>query len=469
MHSNRSAGKRSRWLLGLAVLAAVGTGTGYLFVRGKASAEIVRPAQPDSAKSTEASATVAVKVISPRPGGINRLCTQPGSVEPFEAADLYSKVSGFLVEQNVDIGYPVHAGDVLARISVPEYEKQVKQDTADVVRAKARVDQMSAAITTAEADLGAATATISLARAEKKSKESYRAYREKQRDRIKSLVATNSIEAKLADENEDQFQAAVSSDLAAAEAVNAARQKEAAARARVAQARADLRYAEAEVETAKDKLEQSKVLLGYTVIRSPYTGVVTQRNFHPGDFIRSADAGYAKGERVPVLAVERTDIMRVVIQVPERDVPFVDCGDPAVVEVDALPGIVFKTRGADKVEVSRLAASEDPQTRMMRTEVHLKNPDRTLRRGMFGRVTLTLQVGAPGAFRIPSAALFGKAGDGKGAVRLARGGKAAFVPVQIGADNGSEVEILSGLTAEDRVIVRAAGPLSEGNAVAATD
>jgi HlyD family secretion protein len=469
MRSRNSAGKMSRWLLALVVLAAAGTGTGYLFVRGKAAAENVRTTQSDSAKSGETSAAVSVGVVAPRAGGINRLCTQPGSVEPFECADLYSKVSGFLVEQNVDIGYRVHAGDVLARISVPEYEKQVKEDTANVARTEARVDQMKAAITTSEADLGAATAAISLAQAEKKSKESYRAYREKQRDRIKDLVASHSLEAKLADENEDQFQAAVSSDLAAAEAVNAARQKEAAARARVAQARADLRYAEAEVETAKDKLEQSKVLLNYTVIRAPYTGVVTQRNFHPGDFIRSADAGYAKGERMPVLAVERTDVMRVVIQVPERDVPFVDCGDPAVVDVDALPGVVFETRGSDKVEVSRLAASEDPQTRMMRTEVHVKNPDGKLRRGMFGRVTLKLQVGAPGAFRIPSAALFGKAGDGKGMVRLVRGGKASLVPVRIGADNGSDVEILSGVMAEDRVIVRAAGPLSEGSAVAATD
>jgi RND family efflux transporter MFP subunit len=194
--------------------------------------------------------------------------------------------------------------------------------------------------------------------------------------------------------------------------------------------------------------------------------VVTKRNFHPGDFVRSADAG---GERMPVLAVERTDIMRVIIQVPERDVPFVDCGDPAVVEVDALPGVVFKTRGDDKVEVSRLAASEDPHTRMMRTEVHVKNPEGKLRRGMFGRVTLTLQVGMPGAFRIPSAALSGKAGAGKGTVRVIRNGKVALVPVACGADNGSEVEILSGLTTEDRVILRAAGPVSEGAAVIVAD
>lgn len=302
-----------------------------------------------------------VKVVAPRSGGINRLCTQPGSVEPFESADLYSKVSGFLVEQNVDIGYRVHAGDVLARISVPEYETQVKEDAANVVRAEARVEQMKAAITTAEADLGAASAAISLCLAEKKSKESYRAYREKQRNRIRDLVATNSIEAKIADENEDQFQAAVSSELAAAEAINAARQKESAARARVAQARADLRYVAAEVETAKDRLEKSKDLLGYTVIRSPYTGVVTERHFHPGDFIRSADSGYAKGERVPVLAVERTDVMRVVIQVPEREVPFVDCGDPAIVEVDAARRRVQDSgrRQGGRVPTGRVRGSSD--------------------------------------------------------------------------------------------------------------
>jgi HlyD family secretion protein len=459
MQSKRSSGNWQRWLVAMAVVAAVGTGGAYLVIRGKAAAGSTPPDHPIG---TNSAPTTSVEVISPRPGGIERVCLQPGSVEPFESADLYTKVSGFLAEQKVDIGYPVQVGDVLARISVPEYETQVKQDTADVVRSEARVDQMTAAITTAEADLGAATAAIALAKAEDKSKASYRAYREKQRDRIKGLVARNAESAKLADEEEDHFQAAFSAELAAGEAVNGARQKEGAARARVKQAQADLRYAKAEVETAKARLEKSRVLLDYTIIRSPYNGVVTKRNFHPGDFVRSADVG---GERVPVLAVERTDKMRVVVQVPERDVPFVTLGAAAVVEVDALPGVEFKTRGAEKVEVSRLAASEDPATRMMRTEVHVKNPDGKLRRGMFGRVALTLQPGAPGAYRIPAAALTGKADGEKGSVRVIRNDKAYVVPVRYGADNGSEVEVLSGLTPADRVIIRASGPLDDGSAV----
>jgi RND family efflux transporter MFP subunit len=416
---------------------------------------------------------------------------QPGSVEPFESADLYAKVSGYLSSQTlervevqggkpvfkpvlkdgkpvrVDIGTPVQAGDVLARISVPESEKQVQQDAADVARAESKVEQVGAAITTAEADLGASAAGVALAQAELKSKTSYRAFREKQRDRIKELVNSNSLERKKLEEEEDQAQAAISAELAATEAINAARQKQAAAKARVEQAKADLKYAQSEVAVAKARLEKSQTLLDYAVIRSPYTGVVTKRTYHPGDFVRSAEAG---GERVPLLTVERTDVMRVVVQVPERDVPFVDIGDPATVVVDALgETVTFKTTGTSRVEISRTAAAEDPHTRMMRIEVDLTNPDgKLLRRGMYGRATLLLQVGSPTAVRVPSSALVGKAEGGNASVRVVRDDVVHVVPVKYGADNGSDVEIVSGLTPADRVVVRASGPVDNGTQVSVT-
>jgi HlyD family secretion protein len=458
MQSKRQIAQWLRWLMILAAVGAVGVAGWYMVVH-KAAAE---SAGAGSSEPGTTVSSIAVEVATPRQGGIDRLCTQPGSLEPFEGADLYAKVSGYLAEQKVDIGSPVKAGEVLARLWVPEFDKQVKQDSTDIERAKARVDQMKAAVATAEADRGAATALVALAREEVKSKTAYRAYREKQRARIQDLVSRQAIDAKLADEQEDQYQAAVAGELASNESVNAARQKEAAAKARVDQANADLAYARAEVGSAEARLEKSRVMLDYTCIRSPYTGVITRRNFHPGDFIRSADAG---GDRVPLLAVERTDILRLVVQVPERDVPFVEIGTPAVVELDALPGMAWKTHGTDKVEVSRFAASEDPNLRMMRTEVDLKNPDGKLRRGMFGRVTLLLKQGSQEAMRIPSGALVGKAEGGKGTVRVIRNDKACFVEVRYGTDNGGEVEVLSGLTNADQVIVSGSGPLNEGTPV----
>lgn len=419
-----------------------------------------------SAHAQEGEAKVSVEVVVPRPHGIDRICLQPGTVEPYESADLYSKVSGFLVEQKVDIGDHVKQGDVLARIAAPELEKQVKHDIAEVARAEARKDQVAAAVNTAEADLGAASAGFALAQAEKKSKSSYRDYREKQLQRTKELVSRMALEARLAEEQEDQYQAALAAELAATEAVSAAKQKELASKARVKQAEADLRHAKADVEAAKAKLEKSEAMLDYTVIKSPYTGVVTKRNFHRGDFIRSADAG---GDRIPLLAVERRDIMRVVIQVPDRDAPFVDVGDPARIEIDALPDVVLRPVEGDKLVVSRSAESEDTHARMMRTEVHVKNPDGKLRRGMFGRVQLNLQPGLPSAFRVPSVAIIGKAEAGKATIRVERDGKAYIVSVHCGVDNGSETEVLSGLRPGDRVIVRASDTISDGIAVVSTE
>ncbi len=71
----------------------------------------------------------------------------------------------------------------------------------------------------------------------------------------------------------------------------------------------------------------------YTKITSPYDGVITLRSFHRGDFIRSA----SEGGGVPLLAVARTDLMRVVIPVPDREVPFTNKKDKATIVLDALP------------------------------------------------------------------------------------------------------------------------------------
>lgn len=460
MPSLSSRIKRRHYVAGIAVVGTICVIAWNLYSGRPAAGETT----PEH--ETQVREGVVVEYVLPQAGGIDRICTQPGTIEPFESADLYAKVAGYLIEQKVDIGAKVKEGDVLAKIAVPDYEMQVKQDAADVVRAQAKIDQMKAAIAAAEADVGAAHAAVALTEAEKKSKTSFRTYREKQRDRIQGLVAQNAIDAKLADEQEDQYQAAHSAELAAIESVGAAKQKEVAAKARVKQAEADLRHAEAEVATAEARLEKSRVMVDYSIIRSPYTGVVTRRSFHRGDFIRSADAG---GDRMPLFSVERRDLMRVIIQIPERDTPFVTVGDPATVEVDAWSGEVFKTTGENKVVVSRMADSEDTQTRMMRTEVDIQNPDAKLRRGMYGRVTLALQVGSPGALRIPSAALSGKADGTKAQVRVVRDNKAHLVTVRYGVDNGSEVEVLAGLTPSDRVIVRASGPLVEGTIVAASE
>lgn len=409
-------------------------------------------------RATKSGAAVTVEITSPLAGGIDRVCIQPGTIEPFESADLYAKVSGFLIE-TVDIETTVRKGQVLARISVPEYERQVEKDTASVKNASAKVKQMEAHLAAAQAEEKAAKQMIAQANIEMKSKAAYRSYRFKQLERIKLLYADRAVDAKYVDETTDHYEAAFEAENGAREAVATAQLRSEAAAAKVTQAEADIDEAKAEVEVAKAELEKAKVLLEYTTIRSPYDGVVTKRNFFRGDFIRSADAG---GERTPVLAVDRTDWMRVVVQVPDRDVPYVDRGDAAEIEIDALPGKPLIGI------VARSAQSEDQQTRTMRTEIDIPNTDGKLRRNMYGRVKITLQAGSPSALRVSSAALVSREGQ-HAMVRVVRDHQVHFAPIEIGLDTGAEIEVLKGLNQSDRVILKANGPIDEGTKVSETE
>ena len=159
-----------------------------------------------------------------------------------------------------------------------------------------------------------------------------------------------------------------------------------------------------------------------------------------------------------MLSVARTDLMRVVILVPDLDVPFVDPGDPATIRVDALAG---RCSGA------RSRGSPTPRpSKLMRTEVDLPNPDNRLRDGMYG--TATPGGRAPleepdGPLDLPDRA--GR--QGEGAVYVVRAGKVHRQAVRVAADNGQETEIVEGLP-RDQVIVRYKGSIAEGLAVTTT-
>lgn len=451
--SAQSGGRRLWWIVCLVGVASVGIAIWLLAFKGRTSSAN----QSEQAQSKSGGPT-NIEIIHPQPGGIDRVSIQPGTVEPFESADLYAKVSGFLLE-TVDIGTKVKKNDVLARISVPEYEKQVKKDQATVEHTRARVEQMKAHLEAAKAEAKAAQQMIAQVKIELRSKSFYQSYRFKLLERIKLLEKDEAIEAKVVDEDTDRYEAAVEAVNAAKEAVTTSELKWEAAKAKVEQARADIDDAKAEVDVADAELERAKVLLDYTIIKSPYDGVVTKRNFNRGDFIRSADAG---GDRFPIVAVDRTDLMRIVVQIPDRDVPYVDVGDAATFEIVALPGKLFNGT------IARKASAEDAQTRMMRTEIDIPNTDGSLLRNMYGQVKLTLQVGAATALRIPSAALVNKSEGEHASVRVLRDHRVHLVSVAIGIDTGVEVEILSGLKASDLVILRANGPLEEGTEVVDT-
>lgn len=399
-------------------------------------------------------------VVRPSVGGMARSISEPGTVKAFDYADLYAKVSGFLQEQNVDIGDSVTPGQLLAKLSAPELLQAVDQAKAQLDQAKAQVNLSEAAIDRANADLKAAQAIVGEKQADLKRETAYLAFRQIQYERIKHLYELKAIEEKLVDQNLKERDAAREAENAAKAAIETATAEVSAKQAKVVEAQADLANANAKVQVATAVLAKAKVYVDYLDIRSPYKGVITKRNFHVGDFIKAADQGSGNG--VPVLEVARTDKMRVIMKMPETYVPYTDPGDPATVDLDALAGKEFHAK------VSRIGNSLDPTDRTMRVEVDLENQNNELRDGMFGRVTIQLTRSTK-EVSVPSTCLVSGTEGTTTSVYVVHDGEVKQRPVKVGRDNGIQAEILSGLMPKELVVRHPTSDLYPGEKVVAVE
>jgi RND family efflux transporter MFP subunit len=447
--------KRRSWLyvggvlVGLVLLLAA-----ILGVRELSSSPATAQASEPS-PALPASEVPRVETIRPTQGGLAKRTAQPGSAHSFESAELFAKVSGFLKEQRVDIGSRVQRGDLLAEIDVPELTEDVTAAAAALKQAEAELTQAEAHVESAAADHKASQAKIAQMAADVQRCEAEVGLAQKQYDRMRELNELKGIEDRIVEERLCQLQSAQAAQRASQSAVSAAEQQAAAAAAKIALAKAEVVVSQAKVTVARSALERAKVLVSYTKIVSPYDGVVTCRNFHPGAFVRSPD----HGGQVPLLTVDRVDKMRVVVQIPERDVPFIQPGDKATIHFDALPQRKFEG------SVSRIAESEEPASRTMRAEIDLPNPDGLIRDHMFGRVEISLEEPLE-AVTIPSACLVGEVSGGQARLFVVAGDEARLQEVKIGRDTGVEVEILSGVSLGDQVVLRPPGGLLDGAKVA---
>lgn len=397
---------------------------------------------------------VPVDVVTPTRGGAARLTVQPGTVHAFESVELFAKASGYLKTQSVDIGSRIKRGDLLAEIDAPELVIDVEAAEAALARSEAQCEQARARARTAEAERESAHAAVAQARADQERLVARRSLSEKQLDRIKALSERDAVDARLVDEQTHDLEAAQAGERAGEAAIRTALAQDIAAVARVQQAQADVDEAQAAIRLAAAHRDRARAIAEYMKIEAPFDGVVSRRNFHPGAFVRSA----AEGGTEPLLTVARTDVMRLVMQVPELDVPFLNVGDRATVTVDALKEAPLEGT------ISRIACAENPETRTMRAEIDLPNPDGRLVEGMFARVSVALHKPTD-RLCVPSGCVVQHSPGNRGVLFVARDGQAARLDVALGADDGTQVEIVEGLGPRDKVIVRPPSGLGDGDAV----
>jgi RND family efflux transporter MFP subunit len=445
---------RPRWSRAAGVilaLAAVGAGI-WLTRRGAHSKEIA-----SAGAEARKPALPTVEIIRPRAGGIQRTIQQPASIVAFETVDLYAMVSGYLKTQAVDIGSHIKKGDVLAEINVPRDAKSVEQAASLVDQARAQIVQADAQIQVAKAHRKAAEAAARQAGSDVNRLKAERVLAEKQFARVSELAARSAVDQRLVDEHQSALDAARAAEQTSEIAVQTAQARALAAAAEVDKAKADADETRAALGVAEASRDRLKVNLQYARIVAPFDGVVTHRTFHPGALIHSA----MEGGKQPLLTVKRTDLMRVVVLVPDRDVVLTAVGDAVVISVDALDGRSFHGT------LARIAQSEDAE-RLMRVEIDLPNPDASLYDGMYGKATIALQRNAR-SLSVPSACVVEHIGRARGTVYAVRDGVACKTEVKLGGDDGTSAEILSGLRPDDAVVLRSGTPIEDGMRVANGD
>lgn len=182
-----------------------------------------------------------------------------------------------------------------------------------------------------------------------------------------------------------------------------------------------------------------------TVLTSPISGVVTARNYDPGDLTGN----------LPILTVARTQPVKVVINVSEGDLPHVRKGMPAVIKFDTYGDEEFSGT------VTTIMPTVDAQSRTFGVEVTMPNANNKILPGMFGRVTLNL--GKADRVVVPDKAVIKQTGSGDHYVYVYnQNGTVSFNKVELGQRLGDSYELISGVESGSQVVVNGQSRLANG-------
>lgn len=220
--------------------------------------------------------------------------------------------------------------------------------------------------------------------------------------------------------------------------------------------------AELDMETARGKMEADSALsnaekanwqmqqtmMGYLIVTAPFSGVITQRNVHPGALV-SAESKDAK----PMLELKEVDHLRLEVDIPENLAATLRSNDTVSFILSSFPGAKRIGR------ISRKSMNISQQYRSERVELDVYNKDGLLAPGMYADLLFNSK-GTPGALSVPTTAVV--TSTEKKYVIVIRDGKKIKVEVSTGNQNGGRVEVVGALQAGEQVITNANDEIKEG-------
>ncbi|MEO8736544.1 MAG: efflux RND transporter periplasmic adaptor subunit [Edaphobacter sp.] len=337
-----------------------------------------------------------------------------GQFQPYQEVDLHAKVSGYIRRINVDIGDRVHSGQVIATLEVPELSAQLVGAQASVRHSQSEIDRAKSEVAGAESSHAALhDAYMRLAQAAQQRP---------------GLIAQQELDDSLAKDQNSE--------------------------ASINVAKAALDATEEQLGVSSADKQRVQALSDYSIVTAPFSGVITKRYADTGSLIQAGTT--SNTQAMPVVQLAQSDVLRLRIPVPERDVPYIQAGGIVQVHVQAT-GKTFTGK------IVRFARALDPSTRTMVTEVDVANPTLTLSPGMYAESVISLQQ-RTNVLTVPIQAVV--QGDTQSYVlALDANNRVQKKIVTLGVQGADKVEITSGLNKGDLVIISAQANYQVGQVV----
>lgn len=210
---------------------------------------------------------------------------------------------------------------------------------------------------------------------------------------------------------------------------------------------------QAMLASAQANVNRLQQLQSFEKVYAPFDGVVTTRNVDVGALI---DAGNG-GTPAALFKLAETDKLRVFVNVPQDNAADVTLGARATVTLPQYPGRTFEGR------VARTSGAIDPVSRTLRVEVDMDNADGSVPPGAYAQVTLALTA-EKATLSLPANALLFRP-KGVAVATVDSKDRVQLIPVTLGRDFGTRVNIRTGLRGNERVIVNPGDAISDGQPV----
>lgn len=457
-----------RWLIALFAIALLGGG-GYGIYNQVTSAQ--RRSRNDNGQVVKVERISAPVTI-----------TANGTVQPLQAVNVSPKSSGILKRLLVKEGDRVSKGQILAYMDDSNLQGQLLQAQANLDSAQANLDKLLAGnrpqeIAQAQAQLASAQANldkllagnrpqeVAQAQAQLASAQANLQQAEINFQQNQQLHASGALSQRDLDTSRTAYETAQAQLEQAKQALNLQRtgtrpEDIAAARAQVEQAKQalslqkagarpeDIAVARAQVLNAQGALKTIQTQIDDTVIRAPFSGIITRKYADPGAFVTptTSSSSVSSATSSSILAIASSN--EIDAKVPETSISKIKVGQTVTIEADAYPGKSFTGN------VTQVATQSTVEQNVTNFEVKasVTDPQKLLQAGM--NVSIQFNVGTlDNALVVPTVAIV-RQDQGTGVYLVGRDpSQPRFQPIATGAVLDDKTVVISGLEAGDRVLL----------------